>query len=139
MEEIIKKKCSRCRKEKSTDEFNNTNKSCNSCIQNRKEYFKNNPEKVKETRLKSQETVITCPVCNYDIKKYKKSQHEKSLIHKYYSEKKLNNEEPERPDKIHILEGNEHFHCATCNVNVLPCMWVAHLLDTFHVEKKKAT
>lgn len=93
----------------------------------------------RENLARIKDDIFTCPVCNYDIKKYKKAQHEKSLAHKYYSEKKLNNEEPEQPDKIQILCGKEHFHCATCNVNTLPCMWVAHLFDKFHIEKKKAT
>ena len=55
MEENIKKKCSRCRKEKSIDEYFENNKSCNSCIQNKIEYRKNNPETVKASRIKYQE------------------------------------------------------------------------------------
>ena len=132
MEENIKKQCSRCRKEKSIDEYFENNKSCNSCIQNKIEYRKNNPETVKASRIKYQEEIIRCPVCNYDIKKYKKIQHEKSLIHKYY----LENKNPELPDKKQMLNGKEYFHCASCNVNILPCMWVAHLLEKEHVEKK---
>ena len=53
----------------------------------------NNPEKYKEQKAryneKVRDIVITCPLCCYDIKKYKKSQHEKSQIHQKKLEESL--------------------------------------------------
>ena len=66
----------------------------------------NNPEKYREQAKKYREQVkdiiITCPVCNYDIKKYKKSQHEKSQCHQD-NLKKINSMNPATT----IEQGNE--------------------------------
>ena len=49
------------------------------------EYRANNQEKVKEWRQNRmsiiKDEIFTCPVCNYDIKKYKLKQHEQSQPH----------------------------------------------------------
>ena len=86
--------------------FNDNHKTCNVCRekaqrlqqrhkdrlnQQNKEHKASNPEKVKEwtqnrfNRIKDE--VVTCPVCKYEIRKYKQAQHEKSQTQQYYMQK----------------------------------------------------
>ena len=57
------------------------------CAERKKQFKENNPEKYKEQRTNGSDTqkektfhvVMVCPICHYSIKKYKKTQHKKSL------------------------------------------------------------
>ena len=73
-----------------------------------------------------QEEVITCEVCNYEIKKFKKAQHEKSQTHQY-NLKKLEDPDFEsdapKPDAIKIIDAKERYFCKTCRIVYLPCTW----------------
>ena len=90
------KVCTRCKKEKTLSEFNNTNKQCKSCIDIRHAYYYNNLDKHKqwyrekyerhkeqmlEVRREYKKIEIECPICNCIIKKYKKAEHERTKKH----------------------------------------------------------
>ena len=88
----------------------------------KEEYHANNPEKVKERRHnrfnRIKDEVVTCPVCNYETKKYKQAQREKSQTHQYCLQK-LNNPDfvknVPKPDIIRLIDGKEHYMCNKCN------------------------
>ena len=69
---------------------------------------------IKEYRERNKEIMYHCELCDYDIKRYKKSQHEKSKNHLYFLQKSLNNEKLERPDKKELFDGIEYFCCLKC-------------------------
>ena len=85
---------------------------------------------------KVKEEVITCQVCNYETKKYKKAQHEKLQTHQYYL-KKLEDLDFEsavsKPDAIKIIDGKEPYFCKTCRFVYLPCMWKQHFDKQQHL------
>ena len=107
----------------------------------KREYRAQNPEKVKEwqqnrfNRIKDE--VVVFPVCNYEIKKYKQAQHEKSQTHQYYLQK-LNNPDFEKdvpkPDKIRVIDGKEHYMCNKCNSGMIACMWARHFNKPLHLK-----
>ena len=76
-----------------------------------------------------------CELCGYDIKKYKKSQHEKTKNHQYFLQKSLNNEELERPDRKTIEDGMEYFYCSKCKKRELNYNWYLHLCSEEHKNK----
>ena len=47
----------------------------------KKHYRENNKEKLKEAQQEYMKKIYHCPLCDYDIKLYKKAQHEKSQTH----------------------------------------------------------
>ena len=46
-----------------------------------KKYQEDNKEKIEAHRKEYMKIIYHCPFCNYDVKHYKKSQHEKSKMH----------------------------------------------------------
>ena len=138
------------------EKFEENYKTCNVCrekgkrygqthkqqiAEQKREYRAQNPEKVKEWRQKRfnkiKDEVVTCPVCNYEIKKYKQAQHEKSQTHQYYLQK-LNDPDFEKdvpkPDIIRVVDGKEHYMCNKCNSSMLPCMWARHFNKPPHLK-----
>ena len=97
-----KRTCIRCFKTKDINEFKNANQSCVICLEKSHKSHKENPERtkaqvhkyynenkediraqhkkykeenkehLKEKKKEYMKIIYTCPVCNYDIKKYKK-------------------------------------------------------------------
>ena len=47
----------------------------------KKQYNEDNKEKIQAWKKEYMKLIYKCPVCNYDVKLYKKSQHEKSKTH----------------------------------------------------------
>ena len=99
-----RKYCSKCQFNQKIEKFDEGYKTCHFCRAKDKrqrenksdvareheratkaEYRANNPEKVKEWRQnrmnRIKDEIFTCPICNYDIKKYKLKQHEQSQTH----------------------------------------------------------
>ena len=93
--ESEKIKCKSCNCYRTVEEFDSF-KSCAKCRQKRQAFKKQNRDKVLEEKKRyrerhkeeialkakayQQETYL-CPICNYDIKKYNKSRHEKTTKH----------------------------------------------------------
>ena len=92
--------CSKCQLNRPIEAFESGYITCTRCrakekrrydrkrdviLEQKKEYREREKEHIseynKEYFQSAKDIVITCPVCNYDIKKYKKSQHEKSKFH----------------------------------------------------------
>ena len=147
-----RKYCSKCQFNQKIEKFDEGYKTCNTCRAKAKrqrentsetarekeratkaEYKANNPEKVKQwtqnrmNRIKDE--IITCPICKYDIKKYKLKQHEQSQTHQYFMSKA---DDPEfeknvpEPDKIILEDGRPFYHCNTCKDNFYPFRWAKH-------------
>ena len=95
--------------------------------------------KNKEYRERHKEIMYHCELCDYDIKRYKKSQHEKSKNHLYFLQKSLNNEKLERPDEKEMFDGIEYFCCLKCNKKEINYNWNLHLRDEEHINKEKET
>ena len=95
-----RKYCNGCQFMQKLEKFEEGYKTCNTCREKKvrlyqrdpekhnertNNYKANNPEKVKEWRQnrmsRIKDEIFTCPVCNYEIKKYKFKQHEQSQIH----------------------------------------------------------
>ena len=95
-----RKYCSKCQGHPKVEKFEEGYKTCNTCRAKEKRYQERNKEKIAERKkaytekhkehikerehqrfLDNKDEIITCPICKYDIKKYKKSQHEKSQTH----------------------------------------------------------
>ena len=150
MENSDIRKCNSCKVERKQDMFRNKNICCNICCDSSKRYRDNNKEKerlrkntdkAKESRKKYVEKIkdeiYTCPLCKYDIKKYKKWQHEQSLGHKYLKEKMEKGEELEPPDKIFLYNGVKNFQCKLCNTCTLEKEWASHLASKCHAHFTK--
>ena len=103
----------------------------------------NNPDKYREKnaryREKIKDIVITCPVCNYDIKKYKKAQHEKSQFHQDNLARQLNPdmEALPEPDKIRVINGKEQYYCYACKCSTICWFWKNHVQQQSHIEAIK--
>ena len=59
----------------------------------KKQYREDNKDKLKEAQQEYMKKMYNCPLCNYEIKFYKKSQHEKSQIHQNHLKQKLEENE----------------------------------------------
>ena len=152
--------CSKCQIMQKIEKFEENYKTCNVCrekakrygqthkqqiAEQKREYRAQNPEKVKEWRRnhlnKIKDEVVMCPVCNYEIKKYKQAQHQKSQTHQYYLQK-LNYPDFEKdvpkPDKIREINGKEHYCCNTCRSSYLPPMWSRHFNKPPHLKPETA-
>ena len=92
MEIVENKQCSRCRKIKQINEYENNRRQCNDCINTRREYYKNNKDKHREWDRKHYQSHIEqekayralrieCPACKVMILKYKKSEHDRTKTH----------------------------------------------------------
>ena len=98
------------------------------------------PDKYKEQQVRYREKikdiVITCPVCNYDIKKYKKSQHEKSAFHQDNLARQLNPdmEALPEPDEIKVVDGKEQYYCYACKCCMMCWAWKNHVKKQSHIE-----
>ena len=89
-----------------------------------------------QARLKEyQQIVYHCELCDYDVKKYKKSQHEKSKNHQYFLQKSLNNEELERPDRKEMCCGVEYFCCDRCKWQAMNYDWHLHVSSEMHINR----
>ena len=121
--------CSGCKFVKHIDKFDGF-LTCNWCRESQQRY-----------RAKIKDEVVTCPVCNYDIKKYKQAQHEKSQTHQYYLQN-LNDPDFEKdvpkPDKIRVVDGKEHYVCNKCNSGMIACMWARHFNKPPHLKPETA-
>ena len=62
----------------------------------KKHYRESNKEKLKEARQEYMKKIYHCPLCNYDIKLYKKAQHEKSQTHQNNLKQKSETKEEEK-------------------------------------------
>ena len=135
------KKCVRCHKKKELDCFRNDNLTCSKCLDAEYNYKRNNPNKTREWRRtyfnKMKDEVYTCPICDYEIKKYKKGQHEKGVGHQYLLELKERGEEMQKPDKISIdKDGVEWYECFLCKSAMLKNAWASHLVSSHHIKCK---
>lgn len=140
-DDIDKKKCCQCRSKRPLDWFNNENRTCNKCLEYNREYKKKNKEKNAEMRKerfqKMKHEVYKCPICDYEIKKYNKGQHERGVGHKHLVELKERGEEPEKPEKIITdKDGIERLKCGTCKLDLLKSEWASHLIGNFHLKCK---
>ena len=108
----------------------------------KKQFRENCPEQYKEQcrrqmkayMEKVTDVMITCPVCNYSIKKYKKSQHEQSKFHQDSLRRQEHLEEYEeenKPDERVVLDDLEYDYCYCCNFHVRPWEW------RWHIEEEK--
>ena len=112
-------KCSCCRKIKPTDEFQNESRRCQPCqtkitenevkrYERRKQWQRDNPDKVKENSKKYWEThreeirerrkeyrqvEVDCEICNCKVRKCRLSTHLKTEKHKNNEEQKRKEEE----------------------------------------------
>ena len=81
-------------------------------------------------------------MCSYDIKKYKKSQHEKSKFHQDNLARQLNPDAealPE-PDEIKVVDGKKTYYCYACKCSMMCLAWKNHVEQQTHIEairKKK--
>ena len=95
-DEVEKKQCSRCKKMKENNEFENDRRQCNECINKRREYYNNNKdkfhewyqtryqnhcEKILEVNNEYKKQEYECIVCQQIVKTYKKSEHERTKKH----------------------------------------------------------
>ena len=91
--------CSRCKKKK----LNRYYRLREHYLELKKEYRQNHKEEISEKHKEYfqsiKDVIITCPVCNYEIKKYKKSQHEKSQTHQNNLKRQEHPEEFENEEK----------------------------------------
>ena len=155
-----RKYCSKCQIMQKLEKFEENYKTCNVCrekgkrygqthkqqiAEQKRDYRAHNPEKVKEWRQnhfnKIKDAVVTCPVCNYEIKKYKQAQHEKSQTHLYFMQKLTDpdfEKDVPKPDKIREINGKEHYCCYTCRSSYLPQMWSRHFNKPPHLKPTTA-
>ena len=82
-------------------------------LRKRKKQYRES-EKGKATIQANMQKVYHCELCDYDIKREKKSQHEKSFNHEYFFQKSLNGEKLERPHEKEITNGVQWFRCFKC-------------------------
>ena len=127
---------------KKMSEFRNNNKTCNYCNDNRREWRKNNPEKVKEARERLSEKRYYCPVCEYDVQWIKKSQHENSQWHKDNVRKQTHPEEFENEDKPDDIftdkQGRTFYSCKACmRQQIWPYQWRLHISREAHQHNKE--
>ena len=88
---------------------------------------RNTNQEWRQTHMsKVKEEVITCKVCNCEIKKYKEAQNEKSQTHQY-NLKKLEDpgfeSDAPKPNAIKLIDGKERSFGKTCRLVYLPFMW----------------
>ena len=100
-------------------------------IKERKKKYRQSEEGKAKIREYNQ-LVYHCELCDYDIKKCKKTQHEKSKNHQYFLQKSLNNEKLERPDKKEMYNGIEYFCCLKCKRKEINYEWYKHVSDEEH-------
>ena len=77
--------CTRCRNEKGMEEFVYGLKSCDACVDQKRDYRKRTVEKNKEYNKSYREAnkeKVQCPLCGVEITKYKMKQHEATQGHK---------------------------------------------------------
>ena len=80
--------------------------------------------------------MVTCKICNYDIKEYKLKQHEHSQTHQY-NMKKLDpdfEKDVPKPDKIRVVNGKEMYECNTCRSIMLLCVWSKHFYQAARIK-----
>ena len=160
--EVEKKYCSHCQRDVKIERFEEGFKTCNRCRKNcinhyhrnpekyaeyKKQFRENCPEQYKEQRRKQgkiqrekiKDVMITCPVCNYSIKKYKKSQHEQSKFHQESLRRQEHPEEYEeedKPDERVVINDLEYDYCYCCNFRVRPWEWRWHIEEERHKRNK---
>ena len=111
-------------------------------------YRENHPDRIQEKNRKYREseagkatiqanrqTVHYCELCDYEVKKGKKSQHEKSGNHQYFLQKSLNCEKLERPDSKEIVNGVLWFKCLKCKKKEIYYAWCDHVSSEGHINK----
>ena len=92
MEIVENKQCSRCRKIKQINEYENNRRQCNECINKRREYYTNNKDKHREWDRKHYQSHIEqekayralrieCPACKVMILRNHKTEHERTKTH----------------------------------------------------------
>jgi hypothetical protein len=141
-EDNDKRKCRHCHSTRFIEFFRNDNRTCNKCLENNKRYKQNHPEKTAEWNKtyfeKNKNKMHYCSICDYTVKNYKKTQHERSMGHTYLLELKERGEEPEKPDRITIdKEGKEWYDCHTCKGSMLKSCWASHLIGSHRLKCKK--
>ena len=126
-----KKRCSGCAKMRLVEMFEEGRKNCVKCAEKRRRPKQNNYEyiielerqikdyqnkgKARESRQrnyqKNKNQTITCPVCHYDIKQYKKAQHESSKGHQFLAEQLANGIQFIEPCKNEMTDNFVHWKC----------------------------
>ena len=114
----------------------------------RKKYEEENVDDIKERKKKWRESekgratiqeyrqkVHYCELCDYEVKKEKKSQHEKSGNHQYFLQKSLNGEKLERPDEKELKNGVLWFRCLKCKKKEIYYAWSDHVSCEGHINK----
>ena len=112
-------------------------------LEQKKEYREREKEHIREKQIEHfqsvKDIVITCPVCNYDIKKYKKAQHETSQFHQDNLVRQLNPdmEALPEPDEIRVINGKEQYYCYACKCSTICWFWKNHVQQQSHIEAIK--
>ena len=122
--------CCFCKKTKHITEYQQQNKTCNECL-----------EKKKQWREKQSEKRYFCHLCEYDVQLYKKNQHEKGKFHQENVRKQTHPEEFEnedQPDRIDIDKyGRKFFICNACRCpQMFPYQWRPHIRTEAHIHNK---
>ena len=97
--------------------------------------------KKEKWREKQSEKRYYCPLCEYDVQLYKKSQHEKGKYHQENVRKQTHPEEFEnedQPDRIYT--NNNGIKFASCNACRCPQIylyqWRPHIRTEAHIHNK---
>ena len=111
----------------------------------RQKYVEENMDEIKEKRKQYRQSeegqakireynqkIYHCQLRDYDIKKCKKTQHEKSKNHQYFLQKSLDGEKLERPDKREMHYGIEYFCCLKCKRKEIYYDWYRHVSSEEH-------
>ena len=145
-----KKYCSGCQSNRCVDFFTEPYKNCDKCREKgRKNWHRQTveqrgeanerkkkwteSEKGKATIQANRQKVHYCELCDYEVKKEKKSQHEKSLNHQYFLQKSLNGEKLERPDEKELKNGVLWFRCLKCKKKEIYYAWCDHVSSERHI------
>ena len=81
---------------------------------------------------------ITCPICQYDVNKYKFKQHENSVGHQSLLEMYEAGEDVDKPDEITTGKwGKVWYDCYACKGSMLQCMWGSQIEQTSDIDCKQ--
>ena len=132
--------CTRCR-DKDKKRYNRKRETI---LENKKEYREREKAPISKKNKgyfqSMKDIVITCPLCNYDIKNYKKSQHEKSQFHQDNMARQLkpDMEALPEPDEIKVVDGGKKkYYCYACKCCMMCWEWKKHVHQQSHIEATK--
>ena len=131
------KRCSRCKKEKGIDEFNQGRRVCSCCSQACKKYQQENPEKARdnckkyydknrEEILEKKKEKTWCDLCEMHIVKDQLQRHNKTMRHRHY----LKLEEGDTEEQ----KAKGKFWCEICRIWLGKKAKAGHLRTPRHLE-----